>query len=225
MFTSFRQKRQTILETLQKLDLASEEFERTSETFFSKIEEIIEDLKLSSSKTKKGSKQILDATYVTAITSWMLNQHQVERIERLFQLVTDYQFQRNEIFGPINAFNDLINKFFNQTGRRLEISDDGSIKIRIGDDNRNLQGLSSGERQILIMLAHLSFNRNLRRDGIFIVDEPELSLHMAWQDMFVESVQSANPRLQVILATHSPAIIAGEKDKCVPVRRRDKNGR
>lgn len=218
MFSSFREKRTAILSTLQNLDLASEEFEQTSELFFSKIEEIITSVK-SASQKKKGSKHPFDEKYLNALTAWMVNRHQVDRIERLFQLVTEYRHEQDEIFKPINEFNALINRFFEQTGKRLEIGGDGTIKIRIGDDSRSMQGLSSGERQILIMLAHLALNKRLRKDGIFIVDEPELSLHMSWQDMFVEAVQSANTRLQIILATHSPAIIAGKKNKCVPVKK------
>ncbi len=67
------------------------------------------------------------------------------------------------------------------------------------------------------MLAHLSMNRRLLKDGVFIVDEPELSLHMDWQNMFVDAVQTANPKLQIILATHAPAIIGGRNDLCIPV--------
>lgn len=84
-------------------------------------------------------------------------------------------------------------------------------------EQRSISALSSGERQILIILAHLSLNRLLMKDGVFVVDEPELSLHMAWQDMFVDAVQSANPKLQLILATHSPAIIGGRDNLCVPI--------
>lgn len=225
MFNVFREKRITILATLQKLDLASEEFEKTSELFFSKIEEIITSVKSASKKKKgskpvaKGSEPVFDQKYLNALTAWMVNRHQVDRIERLFQLVTEYQHVQDDIFKPINEFNTLINRFFEQTGKRVEISGEGTIKIKIGEDSRSMQGLSSGERQILIMLAHLALNKRLRKDGIFIVDEPELSLHMAWQDMFVEAVQSANPRLQIILATHSPAIIAGKRNNCVPVRK------
>ena len=81
----------------------------------------------------------------------------------------------------------------------------------------SIRALSSGERQILIMLAHLSLNTRLLRDGVFIIDEPELSLHMAWQDMFVEAIQTANPRLQLILATHAPAIIGNRRSLCIAV--------
>jgi predicted ATP-binding protein involved in virulence len=47
------------------------------------------------------------------------------------------------------------------------------------------------------------------------VDEPELSLHIKWQELFVTAVQEASPKLQLILATHSPSIILDRVDKCV----------
>ncbi|MNZ78825.1 hypothetical protein D3C78_974140 [compost metagenome] len=87
----------------------------------------------------------------------------------------------------------------------------------INKQKREIDILSSGESQILIMLAHLVLNKGLPRNGVFIVDEPELSLHISWQDMFVESVQAANPDLQIILATHSPAIIGGRNEMYVPL--------
>ncbi len=58
------------------------------------------------------------------------------------------------------------------------------------------------------MIAHLIFYEDRQQPGVFIIDEPELSLHLAWQEIFVESIQKASPKTQFILATHSPAIIA-----------------
>lgn len=68
--------------------------------------------------------------------------------------------------------------------------------------------LSSGEKQIIIMIAHLIFEEDQKSSGIFIIDEPEVSLHIAWQDIFVKAIMEASPKTQFILATHSPAIIA-----------------
>lgn len=64
------------------------------------------------------------------------------------------------------------------------------------------------------MLAHLSLNPSLAGSGVFIVDEPELSLHIAWQEKFVDAIREANPKVQLILATHSPAIILDRDDAC-----------
>jgi len=218
MFKVFRSKRATIMNTLKSLDLLTEEFETTSDDFFSAMEEIISKIK-SAVKQRKGKAKgnLTEEAFKEAIAAWFVNQPQVDRIHRIFQLVNQYEEQRALIDKPLNDFILLVNRFFAQTGKKVIIGKEGRLKIEVGGLSSPIQALSSGERQILIMLAHLSLNPPLRKDGIFIVDEPELSLHMEWQDMFVESVQAANPRLQIILATHSPAIIAGHNDKCIPV--------
>ena len=82
------------------------------------------------------------------------------------------------------------------------------MRIKIGEKEANIFELSSGEKQILIMIAHLIFYEAQKQSGIFIIDEPELSLHLAWQEIFVSSILQASPNTQFILATHSPAIIA-----------------
>jgi predicted ATP-binding protein involved in virulence len=69
-----------------------------------------------------------------------------------------------------------------------------------------------------VILTHLAFNRQAKRANILIIDEPELSLHLRWQELFVDAVASASPGLQVILATHSPSIIKGRNDRCIDVR-------
>jgi predicted ATP-binding protein involved in virulence len=69
------------------------------------------------------------------------------------------------------------------------------------------------------MLAHLSLNPSLSGSGIFIVDEPELSLHIDWQEKFVDAIRKANPNVQLILATHSPAIILDRDEACIDLAR------
>jgi predicted ATP-binding protein involved in virulence len=88
------------------------------------------------------------------------------------------------------------------------------VSTGIGFDPQPITALSSGERQLLVMLAHLSLNPSLEGSGVFIVDEPELSLHIDWQEKFVDSVIEANPNVQLILATHSPAIILDRVEAC-----------
>ena len=73
--------------------------------------------------------------------------------------------------------------------------------------------LSSGEKQLIIMLAHLAFYNSSNRSPIFIIDEPELSLHISWQEIFVDALLKASPDTQFIMATHSPAILAKNERK------------
>jgi len=77
---------------------------------------------------------------------------------------------------------------------------------------RSLELLSSGEKQILVLLTHLSFDSG----HLFILDEPELSLHPKWQDEFLAAVDKLMaPRTQLIIATHSPAIVGKRTESCV----------
>ena len=81
-----------------------------------------------------------------------------------------------------------------------------------------MSSFSSGEAQIFVILTHLSFNPSAKKANVFIIDEPELSLHVYWQELFVDSVISANNEIQLIMATHSPSIILDRLSSCVDIK-------
>lgn len=212
-FRDLSSKREAIVQAFARLDL-EKEVERKSTQFFQKLEEL-------ASRARELMRQPMlkergDDELSKALMTWFVNQPQLERIDRLFKAATTYQEDLGKITRPLDEFLDITNKFFAQTGKTVLLRA-GEIQIEMAGKRRSLGALSSGERQILIMLAHLSLNQRLKRDGVFVVDEPELSLHMAWQDMFVDAIQTANPKLQLVMATHSPAIIGGRDNLCVPV--------
>lgn len=73
--------------------------------------------------------------------------------------------------------------------------------------DRNL--LSSGEQNQIILLFNLIFD--LVSQKVILIDEPEISLHVAWQQTFLESlkkIQKINKYEKVIIATHSPQVIS-----------------
>ena len=59
------------------------------------------------------------------------------------------------------------------------------------------------------------FNLEDNIEGIFIIDEPEMSLHIGWQKIFVKTILDINDKLQLIFATHSPEIISDYLRKSV----------
>jgi predicted ATPase len=79
---------------------------------------------------------------------------------------------------------------------------------------KDIKFLSSGEQQILILFTYIAFNST---DGkIFIIDEPELSLHIKWQEDFLEKLEKITPdSTQLLLATHSPILANKKKDKAI----------
>jgi predicted ATPase len=73
--------------------------------------------------------------------------------------------------------------------------------------------LSSGEKQIYIFLMEALLQRE--DVSIFIADEPELSLHVAWQERLVPSILRLSPKAQLIFATHSPDIVGPDQDSII----------
>jgi predicted ATP-dependent endonuclease of OLD family len=82
---------------------------------------------------------------------------------------------------------------------------DTAINIRTEDNlNIGVRSLSSGEKHLLFILL-LSIQAEV---SSFLIDEPEISMHVDWQKELITSMQSLNPRSQIIVATHSPDIMA-----------------
>jgi predicted ATPase len=52
----------------------------------------------------------------------------------------------------------------------------------------------------------------LVRESSMIIDEPEISMHVDWQKDLIHSLRALNPDAQLILATHSPEIMADIPD-------------
>lgn len=124
--------------------------------------------------------------------------------------VTKKQFE--QIYKRKDLFIRLVNDAFKETGK---VIDNDSDKLRfIIDDNTTIGAdkLSSGEKQLLIILLTA-----LLEDGqefILMMDEPEISLHISWQYQLLNWIQLLNPNVQLILTTHSPSIFSdgwGEK--------------
>jgi predicted ATP-dependent endonuclease of OLD family len=54
--------------------------------------------------------------------------------------------------------------------------------------------------------------------SILLMDEPEISLHIDWQRKLISHIRELNPNVQIIIASHSPAIIMeGWLDKVVEI--------
>jgi len=61
---------------------------------------------------------------------------------------------------------------------------------------------------------------NVTPNSLVLIDEPEISLHVAWQKQFLKDLQAvtANAQFDVLLATHSPQIIANRWDLTVELK-------
>ncbi len=112
-------------------------------------------------------------------------------------------------------FQDIVDELFRDTGKKMLRTENELRFTQIGEVLLPYQ-LSSGEKQILIILLTVLVEDNM--PYVLFMDEPEVSLHLEWQKRLVDLCLELNPNVQIILTTHSPAVIMnGWMDKVTEV--------
>ncbi len=146
---------------------------------------------------------------------------QYRQIESLAKAFKDFETKNSLAFKSLRDYLRAINQFLNDSNKELYFEEStGRLVFSFVDSanrkqsRRSVSHLSSGERQILILFTFLVFASKPR--SVFIVDEPELSLHPKWQSEFMNVFLSLQPEgTQLLLATHSPDIVGNYKANCV----------
>lgn len=111
----------------------------------------------------------------------------------------------NKFDDKINLFWNIVDDLFAKTKKSIE-RDNNSLSFLLGKDiNLTPYELSAGEKQILIILLTTLVQDN--QPAIMIMDEPEVSLHTDWQKDLIDNIRKLNENVQLIIATHSPAMI------------------
>lgn len=118
-----------------------------------------------------------------------------------------------ELFDKINLFVSLLNEKM-LAFKKIKISDELGFYFSSDAGERiSLTDLSSGEQNQIVIYFDLIFKS--KSNSIIMIDEPEISLHVAWQKEFLDSIariQKLNSFSKVIIATHSPQIINNNWD-------------
>ena len=133
-------------------------------------------------------------------------------IEELQQGNTDAAQHLSE---PKKRFQDMVDELFEETGKKIVRTENEIRFSQIGETLVPYQ-LSSGEKQMLAILLTVLVEDN--HPYVLFMDEPEVSLHIEWQKRLIELILELNPNVQIILTTHSPAVImSGWMDKVTEV--------
>ncbi|PPU47612.1 hypothetical protein XarbCFBP7697_18955 [Xanthomonas arboricola] len=212
----YKQSLNIIERAAEGLRLPVPELKAALSEFLERMTEVVNALGATAGKQKGRGRQKETVTADDNFLQWVINKPQSDRIIEHLELLDAYVSDREALHAPINRFVTLINGFLAQTKKVVSVASTGELEVFHGvtTEPRSISALSSGERQLIIILGHLALNPNLEKSAVFIVDEPEISLHVAWQERFVDAVIEANPNVQYILATHSPAIILDRIENC-----------
>jgi predicted ATP-dependent endonuclease of OLD family len=124
-------------------------------------------------------------------------------IRRIVKQIDTIENQIATSTAPRQRFQNLLESMY--SGNKRIVFSEKEIGVEMLSKGKiDLPSLSSGEKQLfLIALESLKSG-----DHALIIDEPELSMHVDWQRKLVASLLELNPKMQLIIATHSPEIMA-----------------
>ncbi|MER8155850.1 AAA family ATPase [Streptomyces sp. NPDC094472] len=116
------------------------------------------------------------------------------------------------IHGKLKSLRRIVESKF--VGKEMYLNDKGRIRFRSKFSGKpvGVQSLSSGEQHLLAVFTMLLFSAE--KGALVLIDEPEISMHAAWKHSFIEDITEVAriSELQIVLATHSSAIIKGRWD-------------
>ncbi|MDQ3915012.1 MAG: AAA family ATPase [Actinomycetota bacterium] len=125
----------------------------------------------------------------------------------------------DRLLSRIELFKEIINSRF--VNKRILVDNQGGFRFET-DQGLLLSpdDLSSGEQHELVLTYHLLFRA--KEGSLVLIDEPEISLHVTWQQKFLEDVEriARVADLDFILATHSPQVIHDRWDLAVALKAR-----
>ena len=101
-------------------------------------------------------------------------------------------------------FQDMVDDLFEETGKKIVRTENEIRFSQIGETLVPYQ-LSSGEKQMLAILLTVLVED--QQPYVLFMDEPEVSLHIEWQKRLIDLCVELNPNVQIILTTHSPAVV------------------
>lgn len=134
--------------------------------------------------------------------------YQVNVGNKIIELLTsgnpEDQLKAAEVSAPKKQFQDMVDELFSETHKTIDRKSN-EIQFVQGSEQLTPYQLSSGEKQMLVILLTVLVEN--REPYVLLMDEPEISLHIEWQQKLIQLIRELNPNAQIILSTHSPALI------------------
>ncbi len=131
----------------------------------------------------------------------------------LSKLINLYESQ-SKIDKTIKSFVNVCNKYLKPNKEIIYNESTAEIYIKQTRNNKTIElnNLSSGEKQIISLFSKVYLEAE--DDFILIIDEPELSISVEWQQMLLPDIMRSGKCKRIIAATHSPFIFDNELDYC-----------
>lgn len=126
----------------------------------------------------------------------------------------------DDLYPKFQKFIEILNER-RLSFKKITLSENGFVFTNNKGKVLHPSDLSSGEQHELVLLYLLLFR--IPEDSLILIDEPEISLHITWQKAFLDDMKDIIKlrNFDIVVATHSPAIINGNWDLTIKL---DGNG-
>ena len=114
------------------------------------------------------------------------------------------QAEATKVSQAKTQFQDYVDELFATTQKTIDRTSN-ELRFTQWGEQLSLYKLSSGEKQLLVILLTVLLQDS--QPYVLFMDEPEVSLHIEWQERLINLVRDMNPNVQIILTTHSPAVV------------------
>ena len=126
------------------------------------------------------------------ILNWQIQQE----LTRLLKINDEYLNKK-----LMNSLNNM----FSESKKYVSLNNKFELEFKFNNEILNFPQLSSGERQVIYILLKVAIAT--KDNALILMDEPEISLHLSWQEKLLAQIREINPNSQIIIVTHSPAIV------------------
>lgn len=195
------QERQNLISAYKQLGISGTSINKRINDHVSAIDNTVKEIKKFIDKNPTPEKDLSHFDFAPLEAS--------KRAHKIFDMSLEAEGKTKSLFSQINLFIEIISDFIES---KVFVFENGNLVIS-EPRQLNVSKLSSGEKQLLILFTEALLQR--KQPFIFLADEPELSLHIAWQRKIIPAVKSLNPNAQVIVATHSPEVASKYKDAII----------
>jgi hypothetical protein len=194
------EERSRLVEVFNKMGVPLPQIESSANRFFRNIE-------LTKEKLTSSNANSFTLSEFSQITSFA-------RIKRITGKWMGLKIEESGIFRDFDLFlthlNDLLFR------KSAVLSSNFELKFRSDGGEFDLFALSSGEKQLVILLGEALLQDH--QPFVYVADEPELSLHVKWQERIVPTISSLNDKSQLLIATHSPDIVGRFSEKVIDMQ-------
>lgn len=151
-----------------------------------------------------------------------------DRIQQWCLKMALMEFEKKTEIKEFKTFQNIISRFVNaieDSDKKYLVYYSSEHSGLVLDDNKTekpLYSMSTGYRAIIALIMELAYrtvliNPNIDSDlqtleGVVLIDEIDAHLHPKWQWRILGALKEVFPKVQFIIATHSPIVIASARD-------------